>query len=112
VNARDAMPDGGTIDVTLDAVDVNKRNAARYPGLTPCRYARVAVRDSGIGIDADLQRHMFEPFFTTKDPDKGTGLGLSIVYTIAKDTGGTVTCTSVPGKGTSFEVLLPAMPSP
>jgi len=112
VNARDAMPEGGTVDVTLDAVDVNKRNAARYPGLPPYRYARVAVRDSGVGIDAELQRQMFEPFFTTKDPDKGTGLGLSIVYTIAKDTGGTVTCTSALGKGTTFEVLLPAMSSP
>ena len=111
VNARDAMPDGGAIDVTLDTVDVNKRNAARYPGLPAYRYARIAVRDSGVGIGADLQRQMFEPFFTTKDPDKGTGLGLSIVYTIAKDAGGTVTCTSAPGKGTTFEVLLPVMPS-
>ena len=55
---------------------------------------------------------MFEPFFTTKDPDKGTGLGLSIVYTIAKEAGGTVTCTSAPGKGTTFEVLLPVIPNP
>jgi two-component system cell cycle sensor histidine kinase/response regulator CckA len=112
VNARDAMPDGGVIDVTLDTVDVNKRNAARYPGLPAHRYARLAVRDSGVGIDADLQRQMFEPFFTTKDPDKGTGLGLSIVYTIAKEAGGTVTCTSAPGKGTTFEVLLPVIPNP
>jgi two-component system, cell cycle sensor histidine kinase and response regulator CckA len=112
VNARDAMPDGGAIDVTLDSVDVNKRNAARYPGLPAYRYARVAVRDSGVGIDPDLQRQMFEPFVTTKNPDKGTGLGLSIVYTVAKDAGGTVTCTSAPGKGTTFEVLLPLMPNP
>jgi two-component system cell cycle sensor histidine kinase/response regulator CckA len=112
VNARDAMPDGGAIEITIDAVDVNKRNAARYPGLPAFKYARIAVRDSGIGIHADLQRHMFEPFFTTKDPDKGTGLGLSIVYTIAKDAGGTVTCTSAPGKGTTFEVLLPVTANP
>lgn len=112
VNARDAMPDGGTIDVTLDTLEVDDRSAARYPGLPPYRYARVAVKDSGIGMDAELQRQMFEPFFTTKDPDKGTGLGLSIVYTIARDAGGTVTCTSAPGKGTTFEVLLPVMPSP
>jgi len=112
VNARDAMPDGGSIDVTLDTVDVNKRNMARYPGLPASKYARLAVRDTGVGIDADLQRQMFEPFFTTKDPDKGTGLGLSIVYTIAKDAGGTVTCTSTPGKGTTFEVLLPVTANP
>jgi two-component system cell cycle sensor histidine kinase/response regulator CckA len=107
VNARDAMPDGGTMHIRLDAVDVDKRNKAKYPGMPASRYARVAVKDSGVGMDADLQRQIFEPFFTTKDPDKGTGLGLSIVYTIAKEAGGTVTCTSSPGKGTTFEVLLP-----
>jgi PAS domain S-box-containing protein len=112
VNARDAMPDGGTIDITLDAVEIDRRNAAKYPGVPAYRYARMAVKDSGVGIGADLQRQIFEPFFTTKDPDKGTGLGLSIVYTIAKEAGGTVTCASVPGKGATFEVLLPVIPSP
>jgi signal transduction histidine kinase len=107
VNARDAMPAGGTIDIRLDSLEVDKRNKAKYPGMPAYRYARVAVKDSGVGMDADLQRQIFEPFFTTKDPDKGTGLGLSIVYTIAKESGGTVTCTSAPGKGTTFEVLLP-----
>jgi len=107
VNARDAMPEGGTIAIRLDAVDVDKRNRAKYAGMPAGRYARIAVKDSGVGMDADLQRQIFEPFFTTKDPDKGTGLGLSIVYTIAKESGGTVMCTSAPGKGTTFEVLLP-----
>jgi len=107
VNARDAMPDGGRIVIRLDAIDIDKRNKAKYPGIPASRYARVAVKDSGVGMDAELQRQIFEPFFTTKDPDKGTGLGLSIVYTIAKESGGTVTCTSAPGKGTTFEVLLP-----
>jgi two-component system cell cycle sensor histidine kinase/response regulator CckA len=106
VNARDAMPAGGTIDIRLDSLEVDKRNKAKYPGMPAYRYARVAVKDSGVGMDADLQRQIFEPFFTTK-ADKGTGLGLSIVYTIAKESGGTVTCTSAPGKGTTFEVLLP-----
>jgi PAS domain S-box-containing protein len=112
VNARDAMPDGGVIDITLDTIEVDEHNAASYAGVPSYRYARIAVTDSGVGMDADLQRQIFEPFFTTKDPDKGTGLGLSIVYTIAKESGGTVTCTSAPGKGTTFEVLLPVMPSP
>ena len=112
VNARDAMPDGGGIDITLDTIEVDEHNAANYPGVPSYRYARIAVKDSGVGMDSDLQRQIFEPFFTTKDPDKGTGLGLSIVYTIAKESGGTVTCTSAPGKGTTFEVLLPVMPSP
>jgi two-component system cell cycle sensor histidine kinase/response regulator CckA len=112
VNARDAMPDGGGIDITLDTIEVDEHNAVRYAGVPKYRYARIAVKDSGVGMDSDLQRQIFEPFFTTKDPDKGTGLGLSIVYTIAKESGGTVTCTSAPGKGTTFEVLLPVMPSP
>jgi PAS domain S-box-containing protein len=107
VNARDAMPNGGTILIRIDAVEVDRRNKAKYAGMPAGRYARVAVKDSGVGMDAELQRQIFEPFFTTKDPDKGTGLGLSIVYTIAKETGGTVMCTSAPGKGTTFEVLLP-----
>ena len=111
VNARDAMPDGGTIDIMLDTVEIDGRHATKYPGVPPYRYARLAVKDSGVGIGADLQRQIFEPFFTTKDPDKGTGLGLSIVYTIAKEAGGTVTCASAPGKGTTFDVLLPVMPS-
>ena len=112
VNARDAMPDGGTLDITIDKVDVDERNAANYPGMPAYRYARVAVKDSGVGIDPELQRQVFEPFFTTKDPSKGTGLGLSIVYSIAKESGGTVTCTSTVGQGTIFEVLLPLIPKP
>jgi len=112
VNARDAMPDGGTLDITIDTVDVDDRNSASYPGMPAYRYARVAVTDSGIGMNAELQRQVFEPFFTTKESNKGTGLGLSIVYSIAKESGGTVTVASEPGKGTTFEVLLPLIPSP
>ena len=111
VNARDAMPSGGTLDITIDTVDVDERNAANYPGMPAYRYSRVAVKDSGVGIAPELQRQVFEPFFTTKDPSKGTGLGLSIVYSIAKESGGTVTCSSTPGQGTTFEVLLPLIPN-
>jgi two-component system cell cycle sensor histidine kinase/response regulator CckA len=109
VNARDAMPAGGTLDICIDAVEVDTHNAANYPGLPDYRYARVAVKDSGIGMDAEMQRKVFEPFFTTKESNKGTGLGLSIVYSIAKDAGGTVTVRSAPGKGTCFEVMLPIL---
>jgi PAS domain S-box-containing protein len=112
VNARDAMPAGGTLDININIVDVDEKNAANYPGLPEYRYARVAVTDSGVGMDADTQRKVFEPFFTTKQSNKGTGLGLSIVYSIAKDAGGTVTVQSEPGKGTCFEVLLPLIPNP
>jgi two-component system, cell cycle sensor histidine kinase and response regulator CckA len=107
VNARDAITEGGTISVTADEIRVDARNAARYAGVPEGVYARIAVRDTGIGIDADMQRHLFEPFFSTKDPAKGSGLGLSIVYGIAKEAGGTVAVSSAPGQGTTFEVLVP-----
>jgi len=111
VNARDAMPTGGTLDISIDIADVDEHNAVSYPGLPSYRYARVSVKDSGVGMDAEMQRKVFEPFFTTKESNKGTGLGLSIVYSIARDAGGTVTVQSEPGKGTCFQVLLPLIPS-
>jgi signal transduction histidine kinase len=107
VNARDAMPGGGTIEVRVEPITLDERSALRYPGIAEGRFARIAVIDTGDGIPLDMQPHLFEPFFTTKDPSKGTGLGLSIVYGIAKDAGGTVTFATAPGQGTTFEVLLP-----
>jgi two-component system cell cycle sensor histidine kinase/response regulator CckA len=111
VNARDAMPDGGTIDVEVGRVCLDDRSVLGYSGIPIGPYARLAVRDTGGGIDPDLQAHIFEPFFTTKDPSKGTGLGLSIVYGIVKEAGGTVTYTTAPQEGTTFEVLLPLVES-
>jgi two-component system, cell cycle sensor histidine kinase and response regulator CckA len=107
LNARDATPAEGRIDVYADTVELGERNPRRNPGLAAGRYARIAVHDTGTGIDRDLQRNVFEPFFTTKDPATGKGLGLSIVYGIANEAGGTVTLRSPPGQGTTFEVLLP-----
>jgi two-component system, cell cycle sensor histidine kinase and response regulator CckA len=104
LNARDASRRGGVIEVSGDIVTFNAPN---IPGLPAGPYARIAVHDSGTGIDPELQRLVFEPFFTTKDPAKGNGLGLSIVYGIAREAGGTVTFTSQPGQGTTFEVFLP-----
>ncbi len=106
VNARDAVEADGAIDIIADAVDLDEHAALNYPGVVQGPYARIVVRDTGRGIDPDVQRHVFEPFFTTKGPSKGTGLGLSIVYGIAKEAGGTVTFTTSP-QGTMFEVLLP-----
>jgi len=107
VNARDAMPEGGSIDITIEQVKLDDRAVVRYSGIAPGTYARIAVRDTGAGIDPELQPHVFEPFFTTKDPSKGTGLGLSIIYGIAKENGGAVTFATAPNEGTTFEVLLP-----
>jgi len=107
VNARDAMPDGGTIDVRVERITLDERAVLRYPGISDGLFARIAVTDTGDGIPPDMQPHLFEPFFTTKDPSKGTGLGLSIVYGIAKEAGGTVSFSTAPKQGTTFEVLLP-----
>jgi two-component system cell cycle sensor histidine kinase/response regulator CckA len=106
VNARDATVDG-SIDLIADTVPVTPQDAVRYPHIPPGQYARIIVRDTGVGIDPKMHRHVFEPFYSTKDPAKGGGLGLSIVYGIARDAGGTVVFTSAPGQGTTFEVLLP-----
>jgi two-component system cell cycle sensor histidine kinase/response regulator CckA len=107
VNARDAMPGGGTIAVRVEPIALDERSVLRYPGISDGAFARIAVSDTGDGIRPDMQPHLFEPFFTTKDPSKGTGLGLSIVYGIAKEAGGTVSFSTAPNKGTTFEVLLP-----
>ncbi|PYR44552.1 MAG: hypothetical protein DMF95_23060 [Acidobacteria bacterium] len=107
VNARDAMPEGGPIDVLVEPVRLDERSVLRYPGIADGPFARLAVTDTGVGIDPDVEAHIFEPLFTTKDASKGTGLGLSIVYGIAKAAGGTVSFTTGPTQGTTFEVLLP-----
>jgi PAS domain S-box-containing protein len=112
VNARDAVADGGTIDVTVDTITIRAEDLPRYPELRPGAWARIAVHDTGTGIAPELQRHVFEPFFSTKDPAKGSGLGLSIVYGIAKEAGGTVTFATAVNQGTTFEVFLPLAPSP
>ena len=112
VNARDAMPSGGTLMIETGAVEVDEQYAASHPGLSPGRYAILTVSDTGEGIAPDVAAHVFEPFFTTKRPGQGTGLGLSTVYGIATEAGGTVTVYSEPGIGTTFRVYFPAVDQP
>ena len=96
VNARDAMPRGGR--VMLETANVERRGA-------PC--VALAVRDTGIGMDAQTRARIFEPYFTTKDPGRGTGLGLSTVDGIVRQSGGQIEVESAPGKGSTFRVVLP-----
>jgi signal transduction histidine kinase len=106
INARDAMPDGGTATIDLGVLDLGNPLAPTL-GVMPGRYAGITVRDTGQGIPADIQRHLFEPFFTTKPADKGTGLGLSIVYGIVTGLGGAIEVQSEVGHGATFTIYLP-----
>ena len=110
VNARDAMPSGGTITVQT----TNVRLEASSPqmsqaGLSPGHFVLLAVSDNGIGMDQATQARIFEPFFTTKETGRGTGLGLSTVYGIIRQTGGAISVVSERGRGASLRVYLPAM---
>jgi signal transduction histidine kinase/ActR/RegA family two-component response regulator len=107
VNARDAMPDGGTFTVTTQNVTVSPGDAVPDPAMAPGDYVRLAVEDTGIGMGPEVLPHVFEPFFTTKGPGRGTGLGLSTVYGIVMQSGAHMGVRSTPGDGTAFEIFFP-----
>jgi len=108
VNARDAMPNGGVITLAAANVVLTKEAAEKIPGAQPGSYACLRVVDTGTGIPPEVEAKMFEPFFTTKGVGKGTGLGLSTVLGIVRSHGGFVRVDSKVGKGSTFELYLPA----
>jgi two-component system cell cycle sensor histidine kinase/response regulator CckA len=116
VNARDAMPNGGRLEVEIRRVDLGAGATAQDDeaelGLAPGAYVRLSVKDSGTGMDAATRERIFEPFFSTKGPQGGTGLGLSTVYGIVKQYGGAISVWSEIGQGTRFDVYLPEATEP
>ncbi|RPJ07398.1 MAG: response regulator [Spirochaetaceae bacterium] len=112
VNARDAMPDGGTFRIHTSNVIFDESFCKKHRGSVEGEYVLLEISDTGVGMDQNVLSHAFEPFFTTKDQQVGTGLGLATVYGIVKQWNGFINVTSSPGSGTVFSVYLPCHDSP
>jgi PAS domain S-box-containing protein len=112
LNARDAMPDGGALQILLDRVVLHPEDRQLPSELAPGEWIRISVRDSGSGIATDVLPHIFDPFYTTKPVGKGTGLGLAQVYGIIQSHGGAIDVRSQVGQGATFSIYLPAFRNP
>ncbi len=112
MNAKDAMPKGGTITITTQNYDIDQSFARQHRGAVPGSYIKLTVQDTGCGMDAETRKHIFEPFFTTKQVGKGSGLGLAMVYGFLKQSNGYIDAVSEVGQGSTFSVYLPRMERP
>ncbi|HAN48904.1 MAG TPA: hybrid sensor histidine kinase/response regulator, partial [Nitrospira sp.] len=112
VNAKDAMPTGGTLTMATQALLITPDSPVPHPALLPGAYAHLSIRDSGQGMDRTTLSHIFEPFFTTKEEGKGTGLGLATVYGIVKQSQGFIFADSTPGEGSTFDLYFPLVEAP
>jgi len=109
INARDAMPEGGTLTIKTQNINVDEDYCKTYTYAHPGKFVCLTIEDTGIGMDKETIQHIFEPFFSTKRTGKGTGLGLSVVYGIVKQHKGWVIVYSEPGQGSTLKVYLPAV---
>lgn len=109
INARDAMPEGGTLSVGTSLVQVDYGHVSRHAGARIGPHVVVTVTDTGMGMSREVLQRAFEPFFTTKGPDRGSGLGLAICYGIVRQSGGSIWAYSEPGRGTTFRLHFPAV---
>jgi CheY-like chemotaxis protein len=111
-NARDAMPNGGTLHIEISEIHVTSSHVKIRPEAVLGHFVKLDVADTGCGMDEATRARIFEPFFTTKDIGKGTGLGLATVFNIARQHGGWVEVQSQPGRGSTFSIFLPASNEP
>jgi nitrogen-specific signal transduction histidine kinase len=109
INARDAMPQGGTLTIGTCNIDLDEEQCLQYPGCKPGSYVAITMTDTGSGMTPEVKARIFEPFYTTKEVGKGTGLGLAMVYGIVKQSDGYIAVDTTVGVGTTFKIFLPCV---